>query len=107
MTPEQDSWSKLLRAWHREDAAANSTPEEDVPLGFSTRVVARWKDEKVAYPAPSWLELWERCAIPGACAAMLGLVALVALGAASEQKKDHTSSGLFVIPDIDMPGQEN
>ena len=115
MKPERDPWTKLLDAWRKETRAYHSLECDEsvpsvpsVPLGFSTRVVARWHAQEQTGSSMSWLELWQKCAIPGACAAVLGLVATVALGSAGQDHNDHhkgsAAAGLFVIPDIELPG---
>ena len=105
MKPERDPWTEVLDAWRRDSPLEEGLElDESVPMGFATRVVARWQAEDTL-ASSSWVELWEKCAIPGAFAAVLGLLALVAFDSASGDSHDSAVSGLFVIPDIDLPGQ--
>ena len=104
MNSDQDSWAKVVEAWLRDDASEPSPEverDDSAPMGFSTRVVARWQAESRSREGGSWLSLLDRCALPGAC---LSILALVLLFAFAPGERASSSSELFAIPDIQLPG---
>ena len=67
-------------------AARRATPElpAEMPLGFATRVVARWQ----AQPASSLAWLWQRLALRVLGAVLLVLVTLAALDFTDKSNHD-------------------
>jgi hypothetical protein len=71
MNDPWDAWERLAKA----AAAARRHDSLEMPFGFDTRVVARWRDE-LALPPSLDLMRFMRVALGGALAVMLLCLAL-------------------------------
>jgi len=109
MNPKHDPWTRLADAWRREasEAASLNADEGDeaAPFGFAARVVARWKNPQnpLVPPRVLWLEIWETCAMRGACVAVVVLLASSALVLFKENaagRNPASPASLIEVPDI-------
>ena len=94
MKPNSDPWSALTTQ-ARLHAANKPAEDESIPLGFATRVVARWKS---ANESPTFA-FWQRWSLRGAVAAVMAY-ALVATWSAGNPQAE-------VIPVLDVPAMPN
>jgi len=92
-------WTRLATAWRRGHTSAHAAaeaPDNEAPLGFSTRVVATWQELRRSELMQRWERLSIRTAIGScACAAVVGLWVMVA---------DHEdmSEELIILPPLEM-----
>ena len=75
MNDFEHRWQMGVEAARRAETAQS----EEAPLGFATRVIARWQ----AHPEPSLALLWQRLALRVLGAMALVLLTLAAYGALS------------------------
>lgn len=107
MKTDSDPWGKLAHAWQRENRlhSPDEAAEDSPPFGFSARVISQWRSARHRSPAPSFLGIWEKCAVRGAFAAVAALLASAALLGGSKPPRV-SSPGLISIPPIDLSAIE-
>ena len=78
--------NEFERRWKIAAAAqrADSEPEQQIPFGFATRVVARWK----AAPAPTLNQVWQRLAWRVLGGVAVALAAMLAIDVALSPQDD-------------------
>jgi hypothetical protein len=91
------AWCRLVSAARTVREAGGEQEDESAPLGFSTRVVARWREVR---EEERRLALWQRLSWRAAFAAMIvtGAVALSARGGG-----DGESGPLLQPPSLALP----
>ncbi len=94
MKSNSDPWS-ILTTQARLHAANQPAGDDSMPLGFATRVVARWK---AANENPTFA-FWQRWSLHGATAAVMAYALMATWSAGNPQVE--------AIPVLDVPAMPN